>query len=126
MQETTMGSRIQQARREQVLSVREVASHLCLKPATIENWENDRSEPRANKLLTLAGVLNVPLLWLLEREGPSGRSYQPEAVSETAKIQQKLERAQAMQQAVTALLAEATADVNRLQKEFDAGQDFAA
>ena len=126
MQEATMGSRIQQARREQGLSVREVASRLCMKPATIENWENDRSEPRSNKLLTLAGVLNVPLLWLLEGEDPSGRSYQPEAVSETAKIQQKLERAQAMQQEVAALLAEATADVNRLQKELDRDQDFAA
>ena len=123
---TTMGSRIEQARREQGLSVREVASRLCMKPATIENWERDRSEPRSNKLLTLAGVLNVPLLWLLEGEDSSGRSYHPEALSETAKILQKLERAQAIQQEVATLLAEATADVNRLQKEFDAQQDFAA
>ena len=122
MQGTTMGSRIEQARREQGLSVREVASRLC----TIENWERDRSEPRSNKLLTLAGVLNVPLLWLLEGEDSSGRSYHPEALSETAKILQKLERAQAIQQEVATLLAEATADVNRLQKEFDAQQDFAA
>ena len=126
MPETTMGSRIEQARREQGLSVREVASRLCMKPATIENWENDRSEPRSNKLLTLAGVLNVPLLWLLKGEDPSGRSYHPEAVSETAKIQKKLERAQAMQEEVAALLAEATADVDRLQKELDTEQDFAA
>ncbi len=126
MQGTTMGSRIEQARREQGLSVREVASRLCMKPATIENWERDRSEPRSNKLLTLAGVLNVPLLWLLEGEDPSGRSYHPEALSETARILQKLERAQAIQQEVAALLAEATADVKRLQGDFDAEQDFAA
>ena len=77
-------------------------------------------------LFSLAGLLNVPLLWLLEGEDPSGRSYHPEALSETAKILQKLERAQAIQQEVATLLAEATADVNRLQKEFDAQQDFAA
>ena len=126
MDDSTMGSRIEQARHAQGLSVRQVASRLGMKPATIENWERDRSEPRSNKLLTLAGVLNVPVAWLLEGEGETGRSYQPDALSETAKILGKLERAQAMQQELAALLAEATADVNRLQAELDAQPNVAA
>ena len=36
---------------------------------TVEGWENDISEPRANKLQMLSGVLNVPIPWLLTGEG---------------------------------------------------------
>ena len=32
-------------------------------------WEDDQSEPRANKLSMMAGLLNVSLLWLLSGEG---------------------------------------------------------
>ena len=62
MAQTTMGSRIENARLAQGLSTRQLATRLGVKPATIENWERDRSEPRANKLLMLGGVLNVSVL----------------------------------------------------------------
>ena len=39
---------------------------------TIQNWESDRSEPRANKLQMLAGFLNVSMIWLLTGEGDGG------------------------------------------------------
>jgi transcriptional regulator with XRE-family HTH domain len=35
----------------------------------VRDWENDISEPRANKLQMVAGVLNVSLTWLLAGEG---------------------------------------------------------
>ena len=35
----------------------------------MHGWEEDRSEPRANKLQMLSGMLNVSLLWLLSGEG---------------------------------------------------------
>ena len=59
---STMGSRLEQARIAQGFSVRQLATRIGVKPATVDNWERDRSEPRANKLLTLAGMLNVPVL----------------------------------------------------------------
>ena len=36
---------------------------------TVQAWEEDRSEPRANKLSRMAGVLNVSIMWLLTGEG---------------------------------------------------------
>ncbi len=126
MVQTTMGSRIENARLAQGLSTRQLATRLGVKPATIENWERDRSEPRANKLLTLGGVLNVSVLWLLQGVGETGHTYRAHAFSETAAIHQKLERATAIQQELAALLLQATADITRLQRELDAEKDLAA
>ena len=126
MTKTTMGSRIEQARREQGFNGRQLATRLGVKPATIENWESDRSEPRSNKLLTLAGILNVSVLWLLQGETGSDAPRRTYAFSETASIAHKLDRAVAMQQEIAALLIEASADIARLQRELDSEKDLAA
>ena len=49
----------------QGLSRRQVSRLLGVKASTVANWERDRTEPRSNKLLTLAGILNVSMTWLL-------------------------------------------------------------
>jgi transcriptional regulator with XRE-family HTH domain len=126
MTQTTMGCRIEQARREQGFNNRQLATRLGVKPATIENWESDRSEPRSNKLLTLAGILNVSVLWLLQGEHGSGTARQNQVFSETASIAQKLDRAVALQQEIAALLIETSADITRLQRELDSEKDMAA
>lgn len=126
MTQTTLGSRIEQARSEHGLTARQLATRLGVKAGTVENWELDRSEPRSNKLLMLAGVLNVSVLWLLEGDSASDRSRQSRDFSETASILQKLERATSLQNELAALLIEATADVARLQRELDAETDLAA
>lgn len=36
-----------------------------MKTATWQGWENDRSEPRANRLMMMAGALGVSPTWLL-------------------------------------------------------------
>ena len=117
----TMGARIAQARREQGSSPRQVAARLGVKPATLENWEQDRSEPRANKLLTLAGVLDVPVSWLLQGDDGLGERYQSADADGIAAIRRKLERAAIMQEEAAALLAEASAAIARLDD--GAGQD---
>ena len=117
----TMGARIAQARREQGSSPRQVAARLGVKPATLENWEQDRSEPRANKLLTLAGVLDVPVSWLLQGDDSLGERYQSADADGIAAIRRKLERAAIMQEEAAALLAEVSAAVARLDD--GAGQD---
>lgn len=122
---TTLGGRIEQARTAAGYTPRQLALRLGVKEATVENWEKDRSEPRSNKLLTLAGVLNVPVLWLLTGEGETGAS-DPAAFSETRAISQKLERALVLQSEASALLTEISADVARLQRQLDAEQDLAA
>ncbi|QDL92493.1 helix-turn-helix transcriptional regulator [Paroceanicella profunda] len=65
----TFGDRVTAAREALGLSVAQLSRQLGVKTETILNWEADRSEPRANKLQMLAGVLNVSLVWLMTGEG---------------------------------------------------------
>ena len=51
------------------LSQKDLAKRLGVKLKTVVGWENDISEPRANRLQMLAGLLNVSLMWLLNGEG---------------------------------------------------------
>ncbi|MCZ0812049.1 MAG: helix-turn-helix domain-containing protein [Pseudomonadota bacterium] len=71
---TTFGDRVAGAREQAGMTQAELAKRLGVKLKTLKGWENDLSEPRANKLSMMAGLLNVSLLWLLsgEGEGPDG------------------------------------------------------
>ena len=40
-----------------------------IRVATLRAWEDDRNEPRANRLSMLAGILNVSMMWLITGEG---------------------------------------------------------
>ena len=65
----TFGDRLAHAREAQGLTTEQLARRLGVRVAAIENWETDRSEPRANRLQMLAGLLNVSIIWLLTGEG---------------------------------------------------------
>lgn len=65
----TLGDRLTAAREAQGLSAAELARRLGVKLRTVEAWENDTSEPRANKLQMVAGLLSVSIRWLLTGEG---------------------------------------------------------
>ena len=65
----TLGKRIDRARDGAGLSSAQLARRMGVKTATLSNWETDKSEPRANKLVTLAGMLNVSLTWLVTGKG---------------------------------------------------------
>ena len=65
----TFGDRIAAARDAQSLSQKSLAKKLGVATKTLDAWENDLSEPRANRLQMLAGVLNVSIPWLLTGEG---------------------------------------------------------
>ena len=65
----TFGDRISAARDALGLSQAELAKNVGVKLTTLQSWEDDLSEPRANKLQMLSGVLNVSLTWLLSGEG---------------------------------------------------------
>ncbi|MDT8327337.1 MAG: helix-turn-helix domain-containing protein [Roseovarius sp.] len=71
---TTFGDRVAGARERTGMTQAEMAKRLGVKLKTLKGWEDDLSEPRANKLSMMAGLLNVSLLWLLsgEGEGPDG------------------------------------------------------
>lgn len=71
---TTLGSRLADAREAAGLDVEDLAARLGVKPRTIRAWEENRAEPRANRISMLAGLTSVSLRWLLTGmgKGPSG------------------------------------------------------
>lgn len=125
MVSTTMGDRIEQARRAKGFDLPQLARRIAVKSTTLRNWESDRSEPRPEKLTKLAGMLDAPLIWLLTGETPEASRPMASCAGTTA-ISRKLERAVAMQQELASLLIEVSADVARLQREMDAETDLAA
>ncbi|MCL5778530.1 helix-turn-helix domain-containing protein [Limibaculum sp. FT325] len=68
----TFGDRLAVAREAQGMTPAQLARRLGVRQDTLEAWEADRSEPRANRLQMLAGLLNVSLVWLMTGEGPGG------------------------------------------------------
>lgn len=67
----TLGGRLARARNAAGLSAAQFARRVGVQSATVQAWEDGRSQPRANRLPTLAGVLNVSLSWLLHGIGPA-------------------------------------------------------
>lgn len=65
----TIGGRISLARDAIGLSVEQVSAIAGVTTETWANWENDRAEPRANRLDMLARILQVSIGWLLDGQG---------------------------------------------------------
>ena len=65
----TFGDRLTAAREAAGLDVDGLATRLGVKVTTLEAWEHDVKEPRANRLQMLAGMLGVSLTWLLTGQG---------------------------------------------------------
>lgn len=122
---TTLGDRIEQARRAKGFDLPQLARRIAVKSTTLQNWESDRSEPRPEKLTKLAGMLDAPLIWLLTGETPEA-SRPMVSNAGTVAIARKLERAVSMQQELASLLIEISADVARLRREMEAETDLAA
>jgi HTH-type transcriptional regulator, cell division transcriptional repressor len=101
----TFGDRLTAAREAQGLSQPQLAKRLGVKLKTVQGWENDTSEPRANKLQMVAGLLNVSLRWVLTGEG--------DGVAEPASQDNLAEDAQAILKDMRGLRA----DLNRVSTE---------
>ncbi|MEM5519726.1 helix-turn-helix domain-containing protein [Sulfitobacter sp. AS59] len=65
----TFGDRVAAARENAQMTQAALAKRLGVKQSTLRGWEDDLSEPRANRLATLAGVLGVSMMWLINGEG---------------------------------------------------------
>jgi len=70
--ETTLGGRIFQCRQQAGMSLQMLANLTGVRPSTLKSWENDRSEPRVNKLVAMAGILGVSPTYFIAEEGNSG------------------------------------------------------
>jgi len=65
----TFGDRLAGAREVAGMTQAELAKRLGVRLTTLQAWEDDQSDPRANRLQMLTGLLNVSLTWLLAGTG---------------------------------------------------------
>ncbi len=65
----TFGDRVAAAREQAGMTQEVLAKRLGIREPTLRKWENDASEPRANRLSMLAGILNVSMMWLINGQG---------------------------------------------------------
>ncbi len=65
----TFGDRLCAARDAAGLTQKLLASKLGVKTKTIQAWESDSVEPRANKLQMVSALLNVSMVWLMSGLG---------------------------------------------------------
>ncbi|MCT4554003.1 MAG: helix-turn-helix domain-containing protein [Pelagimonas sp.] len=76
----TFGDRLVAAREAAGMTQQTLAKRLGVKLKSLQAWEQDLSEPRANKLIKLAGLLNVTMPWLMLGEGEGLHTPEEETI----------------------------------------------
>jgi len=107
----TMGGRLSRARDAIGLSTAQLARRLGVQTATIQAWETDRSQPRANRLSMLAGVLNISPSWLLYGVGTApAEDTRSEMVRS---LETQLERLKRLQEETAEIIGQIEIDLQR-------------
>lgn len=117
----TFGSRIARGRDAIGISIEELSRRVGVKSSTVRAWETDRSQPRANRLSLLAGVLDVSLSWLLHGvgSGPMGQD------DPRAELTLQLDRLRRLHRETAKIIAQLERDISRLgsgRKSLDSGR----
>ncbi len=121
---TLIGYQIAKAREAKGLSSLQLAQRVGVEEATLLDWESERSSPRANRLAQIAGILGVPLAWLIAGdEGEDVTEYDELDFKETASIESKLENAEQLIQQLSVLVVELRGLTRRVQREIDVNSD---
>jgi HTH-type transcriptional regulator, cell division transcriptional repressor len=107
----TMGGRLSRARDSIGLSTAQLARRLGVQTSTIQAWESDRSQPRANRLSMLAGVLNVSPSWLLHGVGTS--PAEDTRSDMVRSLETQLERLKRLQEETTEVISQIEGDLQR-------------
>jgi HTH-type transcriptional regulator, cell division transcriptional repressor len=113
-EDTTLGGRISMAREASGLTVADVVKRLGVRANTYKAWEADRSEPRANKLVALAGILNISPPYLL-----SGLGKQPPQLAlperQITKLKVQVEQLEQSLKATTASLRQIKKTISKMK-----------
>ena len=110
----TLGKRIVQARTAMDLSTAQLARRMGVKTTTLAGWETDRSEPRANRLVTLAAMTNVSLGWLLTGRGDGPHVHSIDA--EIAHLKTSLLALQSQAESMAVHMEDLIARLDRLDE----------
>jgi len=99
----TFGDRVAGAREASGMTQAQLARRLGIKKVTLSGWEQDLSEPRANKLSMMAGLMNVSIMWLLtgEGDGMTGPADDVQAAPDFSEILAELRELRASMRANT-------------------------
>ena len=108
----TFGDRLAAAREHAGLSQRDLAEQLGVKSSVILAWEEDRKEPRANRLSMLSGLLGISLTWLMTGGGDG-----PEAPADEAEMPPEVSEILTQIRATRAEITAASDRLARLEKQ---------
>ncbi|PHP28806.1 helix-turn-helix domain-containing protein [Limimaricola cinnabarinus] len=114
----TFGDRLAGAREGAGLDQEALATRLGVEISTLQAWEDDMDEPRANRLQMLAGMLNVSLSWLLTGRGDGPEAPQAETTPPLSEVlsEMRVLRTEMMQAAERMARLE-----KRLKRSLEAG-----
>lgn len=84
----SVAARISRAREAAGFSTAQLARRMGIQTRTLSAWEDGRAEPRANRLVMMAGVLNVSPTWLLVGRGQAPSDTPTEVALIKAEIAQ--------------------------------------
>jgi transcriptional regulator with XRE-family HTH domain len=110
-----LGQRIKMRREQVGLSTAALARRLGVQRDTLAAWESGNSEPRANKLQMLAGILGTNVSWLLE--GDAGCGPNPQPTNDTAALREQLGQARDLAQNLSNMLESIQQRIDLLEKE---------
>jgi transcriptional regulator with XRE-family HTH domain len=111
----TMGGRLSRARDAIGLSPAQLARRLGVQTSTIQAWESDRSQPRANRLSMLAGVLGVSLSWLLHGIGTSPAEETPSEIARN--LSGQIDRLKRLHEETAEVMVQIESDLQRLEAD---------
>jgi transcriptional regulator with XRE-family HTH domain len=86
------------------LSQKLLASKLGVKSKTVQAWESDSIEPRANKIQMVSALLNVSMVWLMSGLGsgiPPPGELSPNPENEANIILKELREVRVSSEALT-------------------------
>lgn len=109
----TLGGRLCRARDATGLSITQLARRIGVRSNTIQAWESDRSQPRANRLSMLAGVLGVSLSWLLHGVGTSPNEDEGNSAA-TEVMAYQLDRLKRLHLETAQVIREIERDIGRI------------
>ena len=111
--EQPIGQRLEVARERLGLTREELGRKIGASVASVQAWEEDERAPRADRLMTLAGVLDVTISWLLE--GREDAHMQSHDAATLGGIRAELDRLHAMLAEATVLVEDARTRIDAIE-----------